>query len=351
MNTTEAVAAPAGPGSLACPTTARELALALLQPFSERILPGVVRRLSHWRGYGIGQRLDLLEEVRQDLAVDCLQHASLVSRLGEPDRHARWFRIMERRIRREPTVPIGAIERGGLHARSEQHDMPLLEGLDLRLLDADRIIRLRNGRCNVELTADRLGMRPEQIREAWERLADRVGFDHVFLSFWRQRLTEALVGLAADLLRDDNAVRTLEAARRPPDPELRLRRLRRIHATVRVRPLPNDLRCALGPVLRRRPGRRSALAVVEAAAKLDPDNPTVLLWQFEARVAAGRLGGAMAAIRRARLHGADAVRVVLARARICEARGHLDRARRLLARHLRRRPHDRRLRHACGALD
>ena len=77
---------------------------------------------------------------------------------------------------------------------------------------------------------------------------------------------EALVGLAADLLRDSGGLRIHdEQARSRPDPVGRLRRLRRIRQRVSVRPLPSDMKHALtrfaGPVTPASPSVQEILEI------------------------------------------------------------------------------------------
>ena len=78
--------------------TRRVEALALLEVFCKRILPGAIRRIAAWKGLSRGQIPDLTDELRQELAVDCLLHADTVVQLAAPQRHSRWMRAAERWI-------------------------------------------------------------------------------------------------------------------------------------------------------------------------------------------------------------------------------------------------------------
>jgi tetratricopeptide (TPR) repeat protein len=214
-----------------------------------------------------------------------------------------------------------------------------LPGLTPRLLDAlaHSARQHRNGRANVAATAAPLGLHPRRVRQFWEEAAARLGYGDEYLQFWRQRLGEALTGLAADLLRDRGQCLLLAGPRNRPDPAGRLRRIRRIRSQLMVRPLPPDLRRALSPSLRR--GGVHGLdprALLAHAAALQPDSPAVWSWSFEAAVARGDLRAAAADLLRARDCGGDAVSQTLARARLLEARGRHAAALALLGRALAR---------------
>lgn len=321
-----------GPGGPGPGDPARAAALRTLEPFARRLLPGLLRRLLGWRGFTEHARHDLRLDLEQELRLDCLLHAEAILRLPPRSRHQRWFRLVERwvyrqRLRSQPT--LDDVEPAAPTATADP--APTAENLRALLPDAptpllERLARdarrHRNGRCNLGATASVLGVHRRHVRRYWERAAARLGYGDEFLAFWRRRLAEALTGLAADLLRDDGSVHLLARPRPRPDPEGRLRRIRRIHGILRVRPLPVDLRRALAPLLRRAdPRALPPRALLALAQDLAPDCAAVALWQFEAALADARPDLAARAVRRARPLGADPVATALARARLLQVRG------------------------------
>ncbi|HLQ36219.1 MAG TPA: hypothetical protein VK348_00355, partial [Planctomycetota bacterium] len=285
-------------------------------------MPTVLRRVSAWKGCLPQRRKELAADLRQELAVDCLQHPDIVCDLPPRARHTRWFRQLQRLLYRqhfrglrsgdgETTIELVA-------AASSAAE--LQDGLDVRtLLQQDgrgllqRLLRgadqMGNGRCNMSTTANRLGVHQHAVRAQWNELAAQLGFGSDFLHFWCRRLGEATLGWAADVLRQHAELRLHdEQHRRRPDPAARRRRIRRIRATVNIRPLPDELRRVLAELQRcRAADPRDALLLLDIAAHLDPFASAVQLWRFEALIATGDLGGAVTALRRARALGAAAV--------------------------------------------
>ena len=192
---------------------------------------------------------------------------------------------------------------------------------------------MKNGRINCRESALTLGMRPREIKAKWSEVAEDLGFDSKHLRFWRRRLVEALLGLAADLLRDEAKVTVHgEEARRRPDPIGRLRRVRELRRRIGCRPIPQDVKHVLTRYHRRgSPEGLDPVSILRHAEVLIPDDPAVQLWLFEAHLAALDVAGATRAIRAARVCGAERVPVLLARARLLEFRGKESIARRLLS--------------------
>lgn len=295
----------------------RAQALACLQAFSERYLPGTIRRLCTWKRLPRGARPELLADVRQELAVDCLQHAAAIVAATTAERHLRWMRLADHFVHRQFAAPArGAAEARQAAAAAEAPDdgeLPTL--VDVRFL--------RNGRLNLRETADCRGVHERTLRRELATLAERLGAGREHHAFWCQRLAEALTGLAADLLRERGLVLLWPRPRQPPDPAARLRRLRRLvgHFPIRAATLPQRailrrwlLRSALDDAAPRR-----LLADARAVA---PPTAAVWLWTFEADLAAGELGAAGRALRAARsCPRPPAAAIALARARLLEARG------------------------------
>lgn len=331
----------------------RAEALRLLQPFVQRILPVIVRRIANRRGAVLAARLELEAEVRQELALDSLEHADEVCRLDERGRHSRWFRLTERtayrlRSRGESATAEGPVE---LPAAPPPTVLaPVDHALAHRLGSGADL--LANGRCNLRATGQRVGASARAVRTAWAELVERLGYDAEHWQFWRRRLAEALLGLAADLLRIHADLPLWPRPRPAPDPSRRVQRVRRIRDQFLVGPMPPDVKRALAPWIRRpRFDRRSPGQLLAAAAALDPENPAVPLWQYEAAMLDGDHRAAARAVRATRrIGGADPIAVALARARLLEERARIAAARRVLLAARQRRPQDPRLQAALLAL-
>ncbi|MGE3173562.1 MAG: hypothetical protein AB7O97_13140 [Planctomycetota bacterium] len=337
-------------------------ALAALEPFVRRLLPAQLHRHAQRRRLPPGDRRELLDDLHQELRLDCLLHPTAIAALDERERHQRWFRLAERWLYRQRRRGEEVAEdldwlAGGAavgDAPAPEASAALLPAAVHRRLVAvqRRSERHRNGRCNLTATAARLGLGRRELRGLWAEVASHLGYDDAFLAFWQRRLAEALCGLAADLLRDQGALCLLPRARALPDPEGRLRRIRRIRAALSVRPVPFALRRMLAQVLRRRSAPTPA-GLLAAAAALHPSG-TVRLWQFEAAVLERDWADAARALRAARVAGCGddlAVALVLARARLLQVRGRDDAALQLLRRASDRRAgREPRLRRALTAL-
>ncbi|HZN40072.1 MAG TPA: hypothetical protein VFD82_14795 [Planctomycetota bacterium] len=320
--------------------TRRVEALALLEVFTKRILPGAIRRIAAWKGIRRGQIPDLTDELRQELAVDCLLHADTVVRLPTSERHTRWMRAAERWIyhhrvgRNKNTVMPDA----SLAARG-----PGVAETDL--VSRHSIVAMGNGRLNLAASAASGRKEARRLRQELEVLATELGCDEQYLAFWRLRLAEALTGLAADLLRDRGAVHLLARQRPAPDPRGRLRRIRRIAAHFRVRSSSHDVRSVLRDWVRRpRLDAHAPRRLLEHATGLHPTAAGTWLWLFEACLVEADLVAALRAVRNGRrVAGADRIAITLARARLLEARDQWPAAMALIRRACDRWPHDARL--------
>ncbi|MCC6670702.1 MAG: tetratricopeptide repeat protein [Planctomycetes bacterium] len=338
-----------------------EPVLPLAESFVREALPALITHLRRWKGLDPRLHPEVLEDLRQDLALDCLLHEPEIRGLSPRERNARWFRLLERSYYRmrlrgrcasldevceEPPAPEGL--RGAESALALVPAGPMRARAEALLATAER---RGNGRVNATATAARLGLRPREVRSACTDVAIRLGYGDEFMRFWRRRLVEALTGLAADLLRDARLVHLVDEARRArPDPRGRGRRIRRIRAVLCSRPLPRDLKEELAQAMRLCRGTADPRACLEAAARLAPRDPGVQLWLFEAALAEGDLRAAARALRRARAWEAEPGAAALALARFCEARGRPGAALRVIERAHRRAPRDPRLRAALAAL-
>lgn len=324
-------------------------AIQLLEPFRARVLPGLLRKLLCWKGLDPALHADLVEDLSQELFLDCIQHGAEIVGLPERERHTRWLRLLERCVyrqhirsdrRRDHGITIDHVSTEGESPSHVETDPVEVCGLDLPPAQR-RFLRqlqhsasyLKNGRINSRQSAQTLGLRDGTFKHAWGEIAANLGLDDECLEFWRQRLVEALVGLAADLLRDAELVHVHgEPQRRRPDPAGRIRRIRKLRDAIGSRPLPADIKSVLSHY-RRGILRRSPILILRDAASIRPDSAAVQLWMFEAALVGGNLAAAARALRAARHTDADAVRVLLARARLLQIRGRSTAARRLLDRH------------------
>ncbi len=225
-------------------------------------------------------------------------------------------------------------------------DLPLLKDL------LHKGAFMKNGRINHQESAEHLQVSPQEIRRCWERVANAMGYGQDFLNFWSRRLGEALLGLAADLLRDQAQIQVYrQQQRQRPDPKARLGRVQRIRKQLGCRPLPAQLKNMLARYCGRGVRRQlQALTILGDAQILLPKEPATHLWTYEACLVARDLRGAMQSLRRARHCGAEPVACLLARARLLEARQRDAQALTLLQRQLTRHPRDPRLLQAIASL-
>ncbi|MBK8978425.1 MAG: hypothetical protein IPM29_21195 [Planctomycetes bacterium] len=325
----------------------RALALAAAADFSARQLPGLVRRLLAWKRLPHSRAAELASELGQEVCVDALEHAGEVSALSDEQLAVRFMRVAQRaayRLALRPTrheepsaVPLDerpAPECGpdagptaGPFAPHESQ-RALLESI------AARGVRLCNGRLSTTRTARLLGVDPRRVRGAWLDTAERLGYGDEHQHFWVRRLAEALTAMAAARLVASGRLRVWDAPlRRRPDPDAESRRLGRIRSALEVRPQVGTVRSVLArvaPLSRRARPTLTPDELLDLAAALRPGDAATALWRFEAAVAAGATARAERALRDAEAAGAEPVRLLLARARLCELRGEPEVAARLL---------------------
>lgn len=331
--------------------TERAAALALLHTFGSRLLPGTLRRIAGWKQLGRGELPELLDELLQELAVDCLQHARAIVSMTPSQRHGRWMRLAERWVYRHHVRPrLPSASPSGRPRPFDRAD-PTADPAPLPDLP-DGWVRLANGRWNVSASAVRDRRPVAELRSELERLAVQLGCDGEYDAFWRARLAEALTGLAADLLRQRGGLRLLPGTRCTPDPERRLQRLRALRRHFHPRPSTIDARRLVRTWAR--PARFDADAprrLLRAAVQAWPRSTIAWSWLAEECLDRGDLAGALAAARAERqVPGAPRSRTTLVRARVLEMRGRWSAALRLLERASRRWPHEARLRRALLAI-
>lgn len=326
-------------------------------------LPTLLARLRRWKGIDPRLHPELTEDLRQELVLDWLEHKEELQHLDPAQREGRWLRLLQRRhydwhlrAGRRRHIDCEPDELGGGEGlvASPGTTIPELPPASRRLLEhlVARGVHLKNGRLNTSRTAAALGLCPEDLQHLLAQMLDRLDRGQEFVAFWTQRLVEALVGLAADLLRDHELVSLHDAAARArPDPRARFRRIRAIRRHLDGFHLPFPLRLVLARWTRRAAWKVLAPSpLLEDAALLAPESATVHLWRFEALAARAEFPAAARALRRARECGAERVPVALARARLAELRDKETLARRILARALTRHPREPRLRASFVAL-
>ncbi|MGK0299941.1 MAG: hypothetical protein ACI89X_000809 [Planctomycetota bacterium] len=320
----------------------RTTALKLLSHFRRRILPGALRRIGSWKAIPRLLLRDWLDDVLQELAVDCLEHAGAIVSMPERERHARWMRQAEKVIYRH---------RRGLANQqlTVEEPAPSWAPQDDYAVQIPPLVTLNNGRPNVTASVRAAGIARRDLRRQLDVLATRLGWDVEQQSFWQARVAEALTGLAADLLQEQGAVQLLHPTP-APDIDRREARLHRLAGKFPVQPSTQQVRRALRPWIRRRSHEGiTPRALLEQAIALQPQSMPAQLWLFEACCNDRDPRGALRALRAARkCQLAPRAAVVLARARVLELRGNVAAAIGLLQRSANRWPRDREIRLALA---
>lgn len=321
----------------------RTTALKLLSQFQRRILPGALRRIASWKNIPQNLLRDWLDDVQQELAVDCLEHAGAILGMPARERHARWMRRAEKviyRHRRNLATQQLAVEEPALPIWATQEEDPL---------QIPPLVTLNNGRPNVTASIRAAGMARRDLRRQLDVLAARLGWDVEQQSFWQARAVEALTGLAADLLQEQGSLRLIEP-QPAPDVDRRRARLHRLAGRFPVQPATQPVRRALRPWGQRRSNARiTPRALLEQAVALQPESLPAWLWLFEACCSERDPSAALRALRSAReLRATPRAAVVLARARVLELRGKMSAAIGLLRRSANRWPRETAIRQALA---
>jgi hypothetical protein len=329
-------------------------ALRHLDAFCAGSLTGMLRRSAVWKRLPARLARDWRDDVRQELSLDCVQHAPLICGLATRDRERRWMRRAERWIyrnhSRRPRLESLAFDPAG-RSEGEPNERPTRAAHpDTAAVAADppaipHIVQLGNGRLHLRQTAHANRRSVQRMRHTLEALAVSLGRDNEYLAFWKNRVAEALASLAAGLLRERGCTVLLPRRRRPTNLRRRLRRVRRLAQRFHISARTRAVRCVLRPWLRGPvDGADAPQRLLEASLQLRPDAPGPWLWLFEANLAARDLAGAARALRRLRElrphapAGHERAGIVLARARLLEARGRFAAGVHLLRRALRRWP-------------
>ncbi len=322
------------------PGASAEAALALLQPFTTRHLAGTLRRIASWKGVPLKFLRGLEEDLRQELVLDAIEAPQRICSLDETERHLHWMRVVERWIyrfhgaawrRRAAAADLEDLPAPGAGVETLPSELPLGLG-----------VSLRNGRLNVSRSARARAVSVAAMRRSIDAVAVRLGRDDAYRTFWRNRLGEALTGLAADLLRLRGGLHLVPRARHLPDTGARIARLRRLRPRFRAWRRAIELRRATARWLAAREfDDHAPRRLLTDAAALCPHASATWLWLFEACTAEGDLLAAAHALRGARSTGtASPTALVLARARLAEARGRWRAVVAVLARGCRRWPRD-----------
>lgn len=331
----------------------RMTALNYLNTFRRHILPGTLRRIATWKSIPPGQLRDWLDDVHQELALDCLEHAETIVDLPDRQRHARWMRRTEKVIyglRRQTSGQSLSVEEPR-HPSSGRSPSELSSLQREPEVHVPALVKLSNGRTNLNASVRETGIPRRDLREQLNNLAAQLGWDQDRHHFWQSRVVEALTGLAADLLQLRGELRLLQPTRHLPDPERRAARLHRLSGRFPIQPSTRPARRALRPWTRScKQVRVSPRKLLEQAVALDPKASAAWLWLFEACCVDGDPQAAGRALWFAR-RGSKPRRtaIVLARARLLELRGKLAAGMHLLKRAIDRWPHDSALSQALSA--
>lgn len=339
----------------------REAALDAVEQFRSRVMPGILRRMSIWKRLDARGQSDIAAEAMQELALDALANPRAVLALQERDRHTRWIRIVQHvhySLRERVTRKRAADDALDEMWVEAPHGFELeLSKEDEELLAAmlHEATHLKNGRLSLRATAKAIGVSPARLAGLRERVAEALGHDRERESLWRARLAEALTSMVAASLRAQGSLNLLEHdARRPFRLNECRDRLRRIRSALALSPIHPQAEQALALLLSGPDHEAPPLEpreLLRTAARLAPTDARIPLWQFEAEILGDDFAAAARCLRRARRLGAERTRIVLARARLLEARGLLSAARATLVRALRRRPNEPRLSASLAGID
>ncbi len=344
----------------------RARALSCLQGFKSRSLPALQRRLACWKGLQSRRHADVLEDLLQELALDCMENPELILELEERERHSRWFRLIQKKhyqlrlrsarrseVRDEMDRLPASGRLGGPNWEEQiaQLELPSATKEGLALLRAGAV-HLKNGRLNLERSSENTGLSRDAIRQLWQELSAALGFGPEYRRFWQGRLAEALLALAADQLQEAGSLcMHSQTSRRPAASEQSLRRVLGIRDSLAGLPKERGMRKLLaGLGGARKPDPVDPRPLLDLAARLRPVDAKIAAWQFEAAIAYGDVRSAARSLRRARCLGWLRIPAALARARLAEARGRRSRAASILRRALLRYPRDERLRASLNAL-
>lgn len=174
-------------------SSTRERAIEHLRTFEERHLPSALRRLAQWKGFDARRDPDLVDDVRQELAIDCLSDPDAIIAASEDARTRRWFRLVHLvhyRLRTRDArcaAQIDEIDGFAIQLDDPVQQVRLDATNHAQVAElAERAIHLRNGRLNVCATARALGLRRRRFRVVWQELAAELGFGTEFLEFWQR---------------------------------------------------------------------------------------------------------------------------------------------------------------------
>lgn len=297
------------------PSDPTAAALVALDRFGGRLLFSTVRRIFGRRGLPFALLPQHLDELGQELRLDCVENGAEIAALTEPDRHARWMRLVERWVVADCRAHPGSTKSTVLPESLEAPGQATAERPEVEFPGWFR--RCDSGRINLAATARECGTSEYRLRRRCrDALLDSVDAERQ--RYWGRRLAEALLGIAAERLRLAGLVPHDGRA----DPQRRLLRLRRLARRI---PRSGDADCpqqiagwfARGD----RALRCDVRDLLDTATWLHPDDPDAWLWRCEAHLAAGEWATALTSLRRARrLRPRDDLALQVARLRLREAR-------------------------------
>ncbi|MFK7741160.1 MAG: hypothetical protein AB8H80_12650 [Planctomycetota bacterium] len=326
-------------------------ALGHCQMFCRRLLPGVLRRVSSWKGVAPGVLYGWREDLEQELAADCIENSADILRLTARERHARWMQRSERLLYEQIRHLRRRRDMDHEPCAPEQHASFYLDGVHERVEQLPQLHHLQNGRMNMASSVRETPQGMRSLRRTLDGVAAALGYGDADAAFWHRRTAEGLRELAVDQLCLRGGLHVLSGLPARPDPTRRRLRLARLAKRIPVLPATGGARRALAAWRRPHQSHEPAPhALLLRAAQMQPDCMANWLWCFEAacqmhsaRHALAALRGARQARLTARALGRHIPRhvdegLLLARARLRELRGHVERGLTMLRRHRDRRP-------------
>ncbi len=228
-------------------TTDLDRAFARLDTFFSQRFPRQIRLLRCRTSLHPGRHADIIDDLRQSLALDCSEHPETITSLDEASLWQRWHRLVQREhyaIRGRQVASLeGAPPPLAHESRTAQLETLSKHQQELLNTVQDQCVLLKNGRVSLGATAQRLGIHPRALRDLWSSLTEELGLGEAHTHFWCNRLAEALL----------DSVEAALASTEPPEPastcespwQTFRQRFRRIRRALAVRQQPIPIRDAL----------------------------------------------------------------------------------------------------------
>jgi hypothetical protein len=141
------------------PSNPRDHLLTQWQQFCARLLPATMLRIARWKGLPAPQVFQGLDDLRQELAVDCLSHADELAGLEPRALRQRWLRLVDR------WIYAFAQPRTRQLPPADDPQLPSVPAPALPKVAWDPdLLALSNGRTNVAATARQQGIGVRAVR-------------------------------------------------------------------------------------------------------------------------------------------------------------------------------------------